>query len=64
MRALIINADGYGFTDGATRGIDECVDFCPSSTTSRIAWSPAEPVRTRRSSRSDTQIACGLCPCP
>jgi len=27
MRALIINADGYGFTDGATRGIDECVDF-------------------------------------
>jgi predicted glycoside hydrolase/deacetylase ChbG (UPF0249 family) len=27
MRALIFNADGYGFTDGTTRAIDECVDF-------------------------------------
>jgi predicted glycoside hydrolase/deacetylase ChbG (UPF0249 family) len=27
MRALIINADGYGFSEGATRAIDECVDF-------------------------------------
>jgi len=27
MRSLIINADGYGFTDGVTRAIEECVDF-------------------------------------
>lgn len=27
MRALIINADGYGFTEGATRAIEECVAF-------------------------------------
>lgn len=27
MRCLIINADGYGFTRGATRAIEECVDF-------------------------------------
>lgn len=26
-RHLIINADGYGFTEGITRAIDECVDF-------------------------------------
>lgn len=27
MRALIINADGYGFTEGVTRAIEECIDF-------------------------------------
>jgi predicted glycoside hydrolase/deacetylase ChbG (UPF0249 family) len=27
MRLLIINADGYGFTAGITRAINECVDF-------------------------------------
>lgn len=27
MRHLIINADGYGFTPGITRAIEECVDF-------------------------------------
>jgi len=27
MRRLIINADGYGFTSGTTRAIEECVDF-------------------------------------
>ncbi len=27
MRCLIINADGYGFTAGTTRAIEECVDF-------------------------------------
>ena len=27
MRRLIINADGYGFTAGISRAIDECVDF-------------------------------------
>jgi predicted glycoside hydrolase/deacetylase ChbG (UPF0249 family) len=27
MRCLIINADGYGFTGGITRAIEECVEF-------------------------------------
>jgi chitin disaccharide deacetylase len=27
VRRLIINADGYGFTDGVTRAIEECVAF-------------------------------------
>ena len=27
MRQLIINADGYGFTDGITRAIEECIAF-------------------------------------
>ncbi len=27
MRCLIINADGYGFTEGITRAIEECIDF-------------------------------------
>lgn len=27
MRHLIINADGYGFTAGTTRAIEECVEF-------------------------------------
>ena len=27
MRCLIINADGYGFTEGVTRAIEECVAF-------------------------------------
>ena len=27
MRGLIINADGFGFTDGITRAIEECVRF-------------------------------------
>ena len=27
MRYLIINADGYGFTAGVTRAIEECVEF-------------------------------------
>jgi predicted glycoside hydrolase/deacetylase ChbG (UPF0249 family) len=27
MRCLIINADGYGFTAGITRAIEECVEF-------------------------------------
>ena len=27
MRQLMINADGYGFTDGITRAIEECIDF-------------------------------------
>jgi predicted glycoside hydrolase/deacetylase ChbG (UPF0249 family) len=26
-RNLIINADGYGFTEGTTRAIEECIDF-------------------------------------
>ena len=27
MRYLIINTDGYGFTAGITRAIEECVEF-------------------------------------
>ena len=27
MRCLIINADGYGFTPGTTRAIEECIAF-------------------------------------
>jgi chitin disaccharide deacetylase len=27
LRGLIINADGYGFTGGITRAIEECIDF-------------------------------------
>ena len=27
MRCLIINADGYGFTAGITRAIEECIEF-------------------------------------
>lgn len=27
MRYLIINADGYGFTEGITRAIEECIEF-------------------------------------
>jgi chitin disaccharide deacetylase len=27
LRHLIINADGYGFTEGVTRAIDECIEF-------------------------------------
>jgi chitin disaccharide deacetylase len=27
MRHLIINADGYGFTAGISRAIEECVEF-------------------------------------
>lgn len=27
MRYLIINADGYGFTEGTTRAIEDCIDF-------------------------------------
>ena len=27
MRHLIINADGYGFTEGTTKAIEECVEF-------------------------------------
>jgi predicted glycoside hydrolase/deacetylase ChbG (UPF0249 family) len=27
LRHLIINADGYGFTEGITRAIEECVEF-------------------------------------
>jgi predicted glycoside hydrolase/deacetylase ChbG (UPF0249 family) len=27
MRYLIINADGYGFTEGVTRAIEECIEF-------------------------------------
>jgi predicted glycoside hydrolase/deacetylase ChbG (UPF0249 family) len=27
MRCLIINADGYGFTPGVTRAIEECIQF-------------------------------------
>lgn len=27
MRQLIINADGYGFTEGCTRAIEECIAF-------------------------------------
>ena len=27
MRCLIINADGYGFTEGTTRAIQECIEF-------------------------------------
>jgi len=27
MRYLIINADGYGFTAGVSRAIEECVEF-------------------------------------
>ena len=27
MRSLIINADGYGFTGGISRAIEECIEF-------------------------------------
>jgi predicted glycoside hydrolase/deacetylase ChbG (UPF0249 family) len=43
MRLLIINADGYGFTAGVSRAIEECIEFGTiRSVSANVNFKPAE----------------------
>ena len=63
MRALIINADGYGFTDGATRAIDECVDFgTVRSVSVNVNFPHAGRIRDLLRRHPDLSVGCHLNP--
>lgn len=63
MRHLIINADGYGFTEGITRAIEECIDFgTVRSLSANVNFPRAEGVRELVSKHPDLSIGCHLNP--
>ena len=63
MRRLIINADGYGFTEGITRAIEECVDFgTVRSLSANVNFPAAERLRQLVSKHPDISIGCHLNP--
>jgi predicted glycoside hydrolase/deacetylase ChbG (UPF0249 family) len=63
MRNLIVNADGYGFTEGVTRAIEECVAFGTVKSVSVLANFPLAEGVTRLLERfPDLSVGCHLNP--
>ena len=63
MRCLIINADGYGMTDGVTRAIEECIDFgTVRSTSANVNFPRAERLRDLVRRHPDLSVGCHLNP--
>lgn len=63
MRHLIINADGYGFTEGITRAIEECIDFgTVRSLSANVNYPRAEGLRELVARRPDLSVGCHLNP--
>jgi predicted glycoside hydrolase/deacetylase ChbG (UPF0249 family) len=62
-RHLIINADGYGFTPGVTRAIDECVNFgTVRSVSANVNFPSAERIRDLVRRNPDVSVGCHLNP--
>ena len=63
MRRLIINADGYGFTEGVTRAIEECVAAGTVKSVSVLANFPlSEGITRLREKYPDVSVGCHLNP--
>jgi predicted glycoside hydrolase/deacetylase ChbG (UPF0249 family) len=68
MRHLIINADGYGFTSGITKAIEECVDFgTVRSISANVNFPDAERLAALVNRHSNLSVGCHINPivgCP
>lgn len=63
MRSLIINADGYGFTPGITRAIEECIDFgTVRSLSANVNFPDAERLRALLKKHPDLSVGCHINP--
>jgi predicted glycoside hydrolase/deacetylase ChbG (UPF0249 family) len=63
MRHLIINADGYGFTPGTTRAIEECVAFgTVRSLSANINFKHANGLATLVQKYPDLSVGCHINP--
>ena len=63
MRCLIINADGYGMTEGVTRAIEECIDFgTVRSVSANVNFPRAERLRELVKRHPGLSVGCHLNP--
>jgi len=63
MRYLIINADGYGFTPGISRAIEECVEFgTVRSISANVNFRHADSLSQLIRKHPDISIGCHLNP--
>jgi len=63
VRQLIINADGYGFTEGITRAIEECIDFgTVRSISANVNFRSAERLTELVRRHPDLSVGCHLNP--
>jgi predicted glycoside hydrolase/deacetylase ChbG (UPF0249 family) len=63
MRHLIINADGYGFTAGITRAVEECVAFgTVRSLSANVNFSPAEGLAKLVKTFPELSVGCHINP--
>jgi predicted glycoside hydrolase/deacetylase ChbG (UPF0249 family) len=63
MRCLIINTDGYGFTAGITRAIDECVEFgTVRSLSANVNFTHAESLYRLVRKHPDISVGCHVNP--
>ncbi len=63
MRHLIINADGYGFTEGVSRAIEECIAFgTVRSISANVNFPRSEGLRALVARHPDLSVGCHLNP--
>jgi chitin disaccharide deacetylase len=63
MRCLIINADGYGFTAGITRAIEECIEFgTVRSVSANVNFRHAEQLAELVRRYPDLSVGCHINP--
>jgi predicted glycoside hydrolase/deacetylase ChbG (UPF0249 family) len=63
VRHLIINADGYGFTEGVTRAIEECIEFgTVRSVSANVNFPWAEGIRGLVKRHPWISVGCHLNP--
>ena len=63
MRCLIINADGYGFTAGITRAIEECIEFgTVRSLSANVNFQHADKLAELVKRHPDLSVGCHINP--
>lgn len=63
MRSLIINADGYGFTQGISRAIEECIGFgTVRSISANVNFAAAEALHALVEKYPDLSVGCHINP--
>ena len=63
MRRLIINADGYGFTEGVTRAIEECIAFgTVRSLSANVNFAGADALTDLVKNHPDLSVGCHVNP--
>ena len=63
MRYLIINADGYGFTEGISRAIEECVEFgTVRSLSANVNFPRSDGLRNLVAGHPHLSVGCHLNP--